>query len=91
MSYFYKELLSISLCFILFILIVPIIILTDSYHDGTQRFDMFVKIFNKSYHQNVVEYDRRLRIFQVHNLIIHNNCQNVLHHLFSLCVKAITW
>ena len=46
-------------------LIVPIIILTDSYHDGTQRFDMFVKIFNKSYHKNVFEYDRRLRIFQV--------------------------
>lgn len=47
-------------------LIVPIIILTDSYHDSTQRFDMFVKIFNKSYHQNILEYDRRLRIFQVH-------------------------
>lgn len=69
-------------------LIVPIIILTDSYHDGTQRFDMFVKIFNKSYHQNVVEYDRRLRIFQVHNLIIHNNSvKNVLRHIVSfLCV-----
>ena len=63
-------------------LIVPIIILTDSYHDSTQRFDMFVKIFNKSYHHNVVEYERRLRIFQVHILKFITIVKH--HHFFVL-------